>query len=190
MLTMLRACAPVLCALTLTAPAAAQTPTVAGGAAAGDPAAAEAGPIPQSSGGASFGDRAAISAAETPDGDGSAVKAGTVAAYDAATVKRLGLASVAAHVQRAAEQADLQPPAYFGTEVVARYLGLRRNLPAGSDAREVAATDKITAAEVAHTRAVAAALTDHELGAARRELGVMRLPRTGGQTLQALRVAV
>jgi cell wall-associated NlpC family hydrolase len=55
----------------------------------------------------------------------------TVVRFDALVIDQLGLADVAAHVQAVAGAAGLLPPAYFGTEVVARYLGLRYDHPSG-----------------------------------------------------------
>ena len=54
----------------------------------------------------------------------------TVVRFDALLVDQLGLGEVAEHVQQAAAAAGLTPPSYFGSEVVARYLGLRYDHPA------------------------------------------------------------
>src|SRR5690349_1460486 len=61
----------------------------------------------------------------------------TLVTFDQMLVMQLGLSDVAAHVQSVASAAGLKPPAYFGSEVVARYLGLRYNHPAGTDALEL-----------------------------------------------------
>ncbi len=47
----------------------------------------------------------------------------TVVRFDALLVDQLGLGEVAEHVQQVATDAGLAPPSYFGSEVVARYLG-------------------------------------------------------------------
>ncbi|HEY6398595.1 MAG TPA: hypothetical protein VIX82_14190, partial [Solirubrobacteraceae bacterium] len=49
----------------------------------------------------------------------------TVTTFDAMVVNQLGLRALASQVQSAAAAAGLQPPSYFGTETVARFLGLR-----------------------------------------------------------------
>jgi cell wall-associated NlpC family hydrolase len=113
----------------------------------------------------------------------------SVFAFDARLVAQLGLADVARHVQRTARAAGLHPPRSFGTEVVARQLGLRTNHPAPDDALELYPTDPITRAEAAHSFAVA---MDSEWAVenARVQLGAFSLPRVTGATRRALRVAV
>jgi cell wall-associated NlpC family hydrolase len=73
----------------------------------------------------------------------------TVSAFDAALVDRLGLTAAAARFQSAARQAGLAPPKRFGTEIVARLLGLRTNHPASQDQLELLPSDSITRAETA-----------------------------------------
>lgn len=51
----------------------------------------------------------------------------SVFAFDRLLVAQVGLADVAAAVQREARRAGLRPPAPFGSEVVARMLGLRHD---------------------------------------------------------------
>ena len=57
----------------------------------------------------------------------------TLAQLDAKLVRTLELGDEAALFHQAAVAAGLRPPARFGTEVVARLLGLRTNHPAGQD---------------------------------------------------------
>src|SRR5258708_4671425 len=78
----------------------------------------------------------------------------TVTRFDALLVDQLGLAATAAHVQQSAVAAGLRPPSYFGTEVVARYLGLRYNHPSAEDALELYPWNAITRAEAAHSFAI------------------------------------
>src|ERR671930_373091 len=52
---------------------------------------------------------------------------------------------------RAASAAGLKPPSRFGTEVVARLLGLRFNHPDGTDDLELGPNDPATRAEAAYT---------------------------------------
>src|SRR4051812_45372439 len=69
-----------------------------------------------------------------PAGAATAGARPTVTEFDARLVAQLGLSDVAAHVRDVARQAGLRPPAVFGTEVVARSLGLRDNHPFSDDA--------------------------------------------------------
>jgi cell wall-associated NlpC family hydrolase len=78
----------------------------------------------------------------------------TVVRFDALLVDQLGLGDVAEHVQQAAIAAGLTLPSYFGSEVVARYLGLRYDHPAGEDRLELYPWNLITRAEAAHSFAV------------------------------------
>src|SRR3954469_14130501 len=55
----------------------------------------------------------------------------TIAKLDSALVAALGLRADAAAFATGARAAGLAPPSRFGTEVVARLLGLRTNHPAG-----------------------------------------------------------
>jgi cell wall-associated NlpC family hydrolase len=75
--------------------------------------------------------------------------------FDRLLIDQLGAAPTAAGVQHAAWKAGLDPPPQFGTEVVARALGLRDNHPAGEERFELYPTDAITRAEAAHSLAVA-----------------------------------
>ncbi|MEA2468609.1 MAG: peptidoglycan DL-endopeptidase CwlO, partial [Thermoleophilaceae bacterium] len=53
----------------------------------------------------------------------------TVALFHKLVVKQLGLVDLARSVQAEAARAGLEPPSRFGTEVVARQLGLRFDHP-------------------------------------------------------------
>ena len=72
---------------------------------------------------------------------------------DAAVVDALGLASAAADFQRVASAAGLDPPARFGTEAVARFLGLRTDLPIVDDAYELQPQQTATRADAAWSAA-------------------------------------
>ncbi len=78
----------------------------------------------------------------------------TVVRFDALLVDQLGLGEAAEHVQQAAAAAGLTTPSYFGSEVVARYLGMRYDHPAGEDRLELYPWSPITRAEAAHSFAV------------------------------------
>jgi cell wall-associated NlpC family hydrolase len=114
----------------------------------------------------------------------------TVTRFDALLVDQLGLADVAAHVQSVAASAGLVPPGYFGTEVVARYLGLRYDHPAGTDQLELFPTDQITRAEAAWSLAQMASFGSWNVDDARQTLTTFALPAMTGNQRQALRIAV
>ena len=110
----------------------------------------------------------------------------SVTAFDTRLVDHLGLADVAQHVQATARGAGLNPPRTFGTEVVARFLGLRTNHPADQEALELYPWDPITRAEAAHSFANVPQSTDW----ARAQLAAFELPAYDAATKQALRTAV
>jgi cell wall-associated NlpC family hydrolase len=114
----------------------------------------------------------------------------TVTRFDALVVDQLGLADVAAHVQSVASGAGLNPPAYFGTEVVARYLGLRYDHPSGTDQLELFPSDPITRAEAAWSLAQVAGFGSWNVDGARQALTAFALPATSADQKQALRIAV
>jgi cell wall-associated NlpC family hydrolase len=77
----------------------------------------------------------------------------TVAQLDAKLVTSLGLSPAASSFLRAARTAGLKPPSRFGTEVVARLLGLRTNHPAAQDVLELRHDEPATRAEAAYSAA-------------------------------------
>jgi hypothetical protein len=83
----------------------------------------------------------------------------SMASLDAALVNALGLRDSAAAFYRGARSAGLRPPAYFGTEVMARLLGLRLNHPTGEEELELRPEQAATRAEAAYS--VAAILHFH-----------------------------
>jgi cell wall-associated NlpC family hydrolase len=114
----------------------------------------------------------------------------TVIRFDALLVAELGLSATAAHVQQTAAAAGLRPPSYFGTEVVARYLGLRYDHPAGEDTLELYPSNTITRAEAAHSFAVALEEGTWAVEAASETLAGFSLPRYSSNQLAVLRIAV
>jgi cell wall-associated NlpC family hydrolase len=114
----------------------------------------------------------------------------SVTAFDRLVVDQLGLADVAAHVQRATAAVGLRPPAYYGTEVVARYLGLRYNHPTGTDQLELFPSDPITRAEAAWSLAQAMDDGSWSIQSARQALMTYALPQMSPDQLTALRIAV
>jgi cell wall-associated NlpC family hydrolase len=77
----------------------------------------------------------------------------TIAQLDAKLVRALGLGDAATDFLRMARAAGLSAPMRFGTEVVARLLGLRPNHPAGQDGLEPLPNDLATRAEAAYSAA-------------------------------------
>src|SRR5215216_2186305 len=87
----------------------------------------------------------------------------TLAQLDSKLVRALELGDEAALFQAVAVGAGLRPPARFGTEVVARLLGLRTNHPAGEDNLEVLPNDPVPRAEVAYSVAQILRLSEWEM---------------------------
>jgi cell wall-associated NlpC family hydrolase len=87
----------------------------------------------------------------TPSGDpGTSV---TMAQLDRTLVFALGLKKAANQFTRGARAAGISVPGRFGTEVVARLLGLRTNHPAAQDFLELRPQDPATRAEAAYSAA-------------------------------------
>jgi cell wall-associated NlpC family hydrolase len=84
----------------------------------------------------------------------------TMAQLDARLVRALGFGDEASSFYRAAAAAGLRPPARFGSEVVARLLGLRTNHPAGQDDLERVPSDPASRAEAAYSAAQVLRLSD------------------------------
>jgi cell wall-associated NlpC family hydrolase len=83
----------------------------------------------------------------------SSVAPATMAELDAGLVTSLGLHNAAAEFTSAARAAGLKTPTRFGTEVVARLLGLRTNHPAQLDSLELLPSEPATRAEAAYSAA-------------------------------------
>jgi cell wall-associated NlpC family hydrolase len=77
----------------------------------------------------------------------------TMAQLDAQLVRALGLGDEASAFYQAAVAAGLRPPARFGTEAVARLLGLRKNHPAAQDNLERQPSNPASRAEAAYSAA-------------------------------------
>ncbi len=114
----------------------------------------------------------------------------SVAGFDTLVVDQLGLADVAAHVQHATAAAGLRPPSYFGTEVVARFLGLRYTHPVGSEQLALFPGDPITRAEAAWSLAQVLDNGDWSVNSARATLTKYELPAMSTDQLSALRIAI
>jgi cell wall-associated NlpC family hydrolase len=77
----------------------------------------------------------------------------TMAALDARLVGALGLTDSAKLFTQSVRTAGLKPPSRFGTEAVARLLGLRTNHPAALDALELSPGQPANHAEAAYSAA-------------------------------------
>jgi cell wall-associated NlpC family hydrolase len=97
--------------------------------------------------------------ATTPTGGTTTAPAGspntpmTMAALDHSLVAMLGLKQAAKEFTQGARDAGISVPGRFGTEVVARLLGLRTNHPAAQDFLELRPQDPATRAEAAYSAA-------------------------------------
>jgi hypothetical protein len=85
-------------------------------------------------------------------GAGSAVPV-TISQLDAQLVSALGLLPAARQFTAAIRAAGLTPTRYFGTETVARLIGLRVNHPAAQDSLELGPDSVATRAEAAYSAA-------------------------------------
>jgi cell wall-associated NlpC family hydrolase len=114
----------------------------------------------------------------------------TVVTFDGMLVEELGLTPVAAHVQAVAAAVGLRPPAYFGSEVVTRFLELRYEHAVGSQRLDLFPEDPITRAEAAWSLARALDLSAWEVSSTREALTAFALPQPTAAQRQALRIAV
>jgi cell wall-associated NlpC family hydrolase len=114
----------------------------------------------------------------------------SVTTFDRLLVEQLGAADVADAVRHEAWRAGLTPPPTFGTEAVARLLGLRDNQPFPHEERELYPTDAITTAEAKHSFAVAAKWRGTGAAWVREQFAAFRLPRYSAAQKRILRLAV
>lgn len=114
----------------------------------------------------------------------------TLAQLDAKLVRTLGLGDEASVFQDAAAAAGLRPPARFGTEVVARLLGLRTNHPTGQDDLEVLPNDPVPRAEVAYSVAQILRLSEWETTRIEEAAAAFELPAFTPWQRRALTTAV
>ncbi|HEY3759185.1 MAG TPA: NlpC/P60 family protein [Solirubrobacteraceae bacterium] len=114
----------------------------------------------------------------------------TLVTFDRLLIEELGLTSVAAHVQTVATSAGLHPPAYFGSETVARMLELRYEHPVGAQRLDLFPEEPITRAEAAWSLAKAMSLSAWEISSTREQLSAFALPQMTAAQRQALQIAV
>ena len=114
----------------------------------------------------------------------------TVSELDARLVEALGLRDSAYRYTRGARQAGLSPPARFGTEVVARLLGLRKNHEAADDKLELAPSAPASRAEAAYSAAQILRFRGYEVAAVRESAKSFALPVLTPWQKRVLRTAV
>jgi cell wall-associated NlpC family hydrolase len=114
----------------------------------------------------------------------------SIAALDARLVRAVGLQDAAYRFFRGARAAGLAPPRRFGTETVARLLGLRFNHPAGTDERELLPGEDTTRAEAAFSAARVLRLEPSELERVDQLSRAFALPRPTPWQQRLLRRAV
>lgn len=114
----------------------------------------------------------------------------TIAQLDAQLVSALGLSDAARRFAGGVRAAGLAPPGRFGTEVVARLLGLRTNHPAANDNRELLPDQPATRAEAAYSAARILRFTGWEAKYLQDLAAGFSLPALGGLQQQVLQTAV
>ena len=114
----------------------------------------------------------------------------SVTKFDAAVVSQLGLDDAAQVFENEARRAGLQPPSYFGTEVVARLLSLRFNHPFPNEQLELYPWDTITRAEAAWSLAQLLHFGGWEGDYVRSVAARFQLPAYTPDQLTPLRLAV
>lgn len=118
---------------------------------------------------------------------GSAV---TIAQLDAQLVRALGLLPAARQFSVGLRAAGLTPTRSFGTEVVARLLGLRVNHPAGQDTLERGPDEVATRAEAAYSAAHILGFTGGEVDLVNGLSSTFLLPASAGLQHDVLQTAV
>jgi cell wall-associated NlpC family hydrolase len=114
----------------------------------------------------------------------------TMASLDASLVKALGLREAASTFASGARAAGLAPPSRFGTEVVARLLGLRTNHPTAQDSLELLPNDPATRAEAAFSAARVLEFGDWEMQGLQDLAPTFELPDLTAWQRKVLRTAV
>jgi cell wall-associated NlpC family hydrolase len=114
----------------------------------------------------------------------------TIATLDARLVGALGLSKAASTFAKGAKAAGLRVPTRFGTEVVARLLGLRLNHPAAQDSLELLPKDPATRAEAAYSVAQILSFDGFEADGIQQLADAFVLPELGDWQRQILTTAV
>jgi cell wall-associated NlpC family hydrolase len=114
----------------------------------------------------------------------------TIAQLDARLVGLLGLGPAASTFRANARAAGLRVPSRFGTEVVARMLGLRLNHPAAQDSLELLPGDSATRAEAAYSVAQILNFDGFEVVSVQELADAFVLPELGDWQRRILTTAV
>jgi hypothetical protein len=114
----------------------------------------------------------------------------TIAQLDAQLVRALGLLPTARSFSAALREAGLTPTRHFGTEVVARLIGLRVNHPAAQDTLELGVDDEATRAEAAYSAAHILGFTGGEVQLATQLASSFQLPALSELQRDVLQTAV
>jgi cell wall-associated NlpC family hydrolase len=114
----------------------------------------------------------------------------TMAQLDARLVRALDLSDEATTFYDAAATSGLRPPARFGTEVVARLLGLRTNHPTGQDALERLPADPAPRAEAAYSAAQILRMSDWETKNVQEAAASFEIPALSSWQRRVLTTAV
>jgi cell wall-associated NlpC family hydrolase len=109
---------------------------------------------------------------------------------DTRLVQALGLSKAANEFAKGARAAGLKVPSRFGTEVVARLLGLRTNHPAQDDGLELLPGDHATRAEAAYSAAQVLRFSGWEVAAVQSQADAFSLPALGNWQTTILDTAV
>ena len=113
----------------------------------------------------------------------------TMAQLDLRLVQSLALGKAANEFTAGARAAGLRVPGRFGTEVVARLLGLRINHPANEDSLELRPTDPATRAEAAYSAAQMLQLQTRDVAAVQTLADTFVLPAFTDWQMQILTTA-
>ncbi len=114
----------------------------------------------------------------------------SVTRFDSLLAGQLGLSASAQTFQAEAQRVGLKPPSYFGTEVVARLLGLHFDHPSGTDQLELYPWDRITRAEAAYSLAKVLQFGGWEAGYVQSVAARFQLPNYTSAQLAPLQLAV
>jgi hypothetical protein len=114
----------------------------------------------------------------------------TVAQLDGQLLSALGLLPAARQFSAGIRAAGLTPNRYFGTEVVARMLGLRYNHPTAEDGLELRPDDIATRAEAAYSAARILGFNGSEVQLVTQAASAARLPVVTGYQRAILQTAI
>jgi hypothetical protein len=114
----------------------------------------------------------------------------SMANLDSTLVRGIGLGDAAHRFYLGARRAGLDPPAQFGTETVARLLGLRTNHPAAQDDLELQPQEPATRAEAAFSVAQVLRLGESDLEWTQEASAAFALPALTPWQRRILRTAV